>query len=53
MYAWEGCEIIHSSFFGKPELRPHGIPRCTCEDNIKINLTEIRWDYVDVAQHRD
>jgi hypothetical protein len=42
---------------GKPEgKRPLGRPRCKWVDNIKIDLTEIRWggmDLIDLAQDRD
>jgi hypothetical protein len=42
---------------GKPERkRPLGTPRRRWEDNIKINLREIRWgrmDWIDLAQDRD
>jgi hypothetical protein len=42
---------------GKPEVkRPLGRPRHRWLDNIKIDLTEIGWDYmdwIDLAQNRD
>jgi hypothetical protein len=42
---------------GKPEgKRPHGRPRCTWVENIKIDLREIGWagtDWNDLAQDRD
>jgi hypothetical protein len=42
---------------GKPERkRPLGRPRSRWEDNIKIDLREIRWggmDWIDLAQDRD
>jgi hypothetical protein len=42
---------------GKPEgKRPLGRPRCTWNDNIKMDLREIGWDgtdWIDVAQDRD
>jgi hypothetical protein len=42
---------------GKPEgMRPLGRPRCRWEDNIKMDLREIRWggmDWIDLAQDRD
>jgi hypothetical protein len=42
---------------GKPEgKRSLGRPRCKWEDNIKMDLGEIRWcgiDWIDLAQDRD
>jgi hypothetical protein len=42
---------------GTPEAkRPLGRPRRRCEDNIKMDLGEIRWvsmDCIDLAQDRD
>jgi hypothetical protein len=42
---------------GKPEgKRQLGRPRRRCEDNIGMNLREIRWggmDWIDLAQDRD
>jgi hypothetical protein len=42
---------------GKPEgKRPLGRPRCRWEDDIKIDLREIKWDgmeSIDLAQDRD
>jgi hypothetical protein len=42
---------------GKPEgKRPLGIPRCRCEDSIKMDLREIGWGdmyWTDLAQDRD
>jgi hypothetical protein len=42
---------------GKPDgKRPLGRPRCVLEDNIKIDLRELRWrgmDLIDLAQDRD
>jgi hypothetical protein len=33
---------------GKPEgKRPLGIPRSRCEDNIKMNVTDVGWDGMD------
>jgi hypothetical protein len=33
---------------GKPQgKRPLGTPRCMCEDNIKMNVREIRWGGMD------
>jgi hypothetical protein len=37
-------------------LRSLGTPKFSCEDNIKINLKEIRWggiDWIYLAQDRD
>ena len=36
----------------KPEgKRPHGRPRCKWEDNIKLDIQEVRWgmDWTDVS----
>jgi hypothetical protein len=31
---------------GRPEgMRPLGIPRCRWEDNIKMDLQEVRWGH--------
>ena len=42
---------------GKPERqRPHGRSRRRWEDNIKIDLQEVRWvgmDWIDLAWDRD
>jgi hypothetical protein len=42
---------------GRPEgKRPIGRPRRRSEDNIKMELREIRWDgmgWIDLAQNRD
>jgi hypothetical protein len=42
---------------GRPEgRRPLGRPRCRWEDNIKMDLQEVRWggmDWIDTAQDRD
>jgi hypothetical protein len=42
---------------GRPEgRRPLGRPRCRCEDNIKMDLREIRFgdvDWINWAQDRD
>jgi hypothetical protein len=49
---------MHTEFFsGKPEgNRPLGRPRRRLEGNIRADLNEIGWEYVDwihVAQDRD
>jgi hypothetical protein len=39
---------------GKPEgKRPLGRPRRRWVDNIKIDLREIGWDWIDLAQDRE
>ena len=42
---------------GKPEgKRPHGRPRRRWEDNIKMDIQEVRFwgmDWIDLAQDRD
>jgi hypothetical protein len=39
---------------GKPEgKRPLGRPRRRWVDNIKMDLRETRWDWIDLAQDRD
>jgi hypothetical protein len=39
---------------GKPEgKRPLGRPRRRWMDNIKMNLREVGWDWIDLAQDRD
>jgi hypothetical protein len=44
-------------FVGKPERkRPLGRPRCSCMDNIKMDLKEIGWegmDWIDLTEDRD
>jgi hypothetical protein len=41
------------SVVGRPERkRPLGSPICRCENNIKMDLEEVRWgsmDWIDVA----
>jgi hypothetical protein len=49
---WEAGEALT----GKPEgRRPLGRPGYGQEDNIDINLKEVRWDvdWIDLAQDRD
>jgi hypothetical protein len=41
---------------GKQKGRPFGIPRRGWEDDIRMDLTEIRWavvDWIHLAQDRD
>ena len=48
---------VYRVFVGKPEgKRPHGRPRRRWEDNIKMNLQEVRcgvMDWIDLVQDRD
>ena len=48
---------VHRVLVGKPEgKRPLGRPRCTREDNIKMDLQEVggsRGDWMELAQGRD
>jgi hypothetical protein len=38
---------------GEPEgKRPLGSPRCRWEDNIRMDLGEIWWDWIHLAQDR-
>jgi hypothetical protein len=38
----------HKILVGKPEGNiPLGRPRCRCEDNIKLDVTDTRWESVD------
>jgi len=34
-------------FVGKQRKRPLGIPRSRSEDNIRMDLRDVRWDDVD------
>jgi hypothetical protein len=47
----------HKSLDVKPEgYKPLGRPRCRWEDNVRVDVREIRWDGVDwilLAQDRD
>jgi hypothetical protein len=43
-------------FGGKPEGKRLGRPRCTWEDNIRMELRELRWEgvgWIHLAQDRD
>jgi hypothetical protein len=55
MYMGEG-RGAYRILVGRPEgRRPLGRPRCRWEDNIKMDLKEVRWedvDWIDVAQDR-
>ena len=48
---------VHRVLVGKPEgKRPLGRPRCTREDNIKMDLQEVggsRGDWMELAHDRD
>ena len=48
---------VHKVLVGKPEgKRPLGRPRRRCEDNIKMDLEEVKrgcGDWMEVAQDRD
>jgi len=48
---------VHRALVGKPEgKRPLGRPRCRWEDNIKIDLQEVRGvcgDWMELVQDRD
>ena len=48
---------VHRVLVGKPEgKRPLGRPRCRWEDNIKLDLQEVRcggMDWIKLAQDRD
>jgi hypothetical protein len=47
---------VYKIFVGKPEKRPLGKPRRRWEDNIGMDLREIRWEGVywsHLAQDRD
>ena len=48
--------VVHRVLVGKPEgKRPLGRPRHRWEDNIKMDLREVRGgrDWIDLAQDRD
>jgi len=43
-----GGGVAYRILMGKSEkMRPLGRPKCRCEDNIKINLQETKWELVD------
>ena len=48
---------VHKVLVGKPKgQRPLGRPRCRWEDNIKMDLQEVRMgcgDWMELAQDRD
>jgi hypothetical protein len=48
---------LYNMFVRKPEgKRPLGRPRCRREDNIRMDLREIRWkgvDWIRLSQDRD
>jgi hypothetical protein len=47
---------VYSVLVGKPEgKRPLGRPKRTWEDNIKMDLQEVRWgvDWIELAEDRD
>ena len=44
MHVWRKRGGVHKVLVGKPEgKRPLGRPRRRWEDNIKIDLQEVRW----------
>jgi len=48
--------VVHGVLVGKPEgKRPLERPRCRWEDNIKMDLREVRGDgdWMELAQYRD
>jgi hypothetical protein len=51
-----GKREIHIAFLAKREgKRPLGRPRCRWEDNIKMDVREVRWggmDWIVLAQDR-
>jgi len=53
---WGEGRVVHRVLVGKPEgKRPLGIPRHRWEDNIKMDLREVRGggDWMELAQDRD
>jgi hypothetical protein len=48
---------VYRILVGRPEgMRPLGKPRRRWENNIKMDLQEVRWggiDWIDMAQDRD
>jgi hypothetical protein len=54
-HVWRTGET-HTGFWWGEGKTPLGRPRHRWEDNIKMNLQEVRWrgmDWLDVAQDRD
>ena len=55
--AYGGKEIVYRVLVGEPvRKRPIGRPRRRWEDNIKIDLQEVRcgsMDWIELAQDRD
>jgi hypothetical protein len=52
-HAWEK-RTAYRILVGNPEgKRPLGRPRCRWEDNIMMDLREVGWDGIDLAQDRD
>jgi hypothetical protein len=56
-HAWGRGEVFRGFWMGGPEgKRPLGRPRCRREDNIKMNLRQIRIDganWIRLSQDRD
>jgi hypothetical protein len=45
---WQILQNAYTVLVGKPkQKRPPGTPRQRWEDNIKMDLKEMGWDYVD------
>jgi len=48
---WRG---VYGDLVGKPEgMRLPGRPRRRWKDNIKTDLQEVGWDWVDLGQNRE
>jgi len=49
--------VVYNVLVGKPEgKRPLGIPRCRCENDIKMDLQKVTCrsvDWIELAQDRD